>query len=70
MNAMTARPSKETMGFVTANVLNVAEHSVARDVASEAQPMSPTKSAVVETQIAAGEAFMARYKQTFDALAK
>jgi hypothetical protein len=67
---MTSRTSKETLGFVTANVLNVAEPSVAREVASEAQPVSPTQSAALEAQIAAGEAFMAQYKQTFDALAK
>ena len=67
---MTAIPPKETLGFVTANVLNVAEPSVACDVASEAQPVSPAKSAAVEAQIAAGEAFMAQYQQTFDTLAK
>jgi len=67
---MTARTAKETEGPMTANAMSVAECSVARDVVSEAQPVSPTKSAAVEAQIAAGEAFMARYKQTFNALAK
>jgi hypothetical protein len=70
VSAVTARTSKETLGFVTANIPNVAEHEVACDVASDAQPASPAKSAAVELQIAAGEAFMAQYKQTFDALAK
>lgn len=55
---------------MTANAMSVAASSLARDVVSEAQPVSPTKSAAVEAQIAAGEAFMARYKQTFNALAK
>lgn len=67
---MTSRTSKETLGFMTANILNVAESSVARDVANEAQPVSSTQSAAIEAQIAAGEAFMAQYQQTFDALAK
>ena len=70
VNSMTARTSKETLGFVTANIPNVADRAAAFDVASDAQPASPAKSAAVEAQIAAGEAFMAQYKQTFDALAK
>ncbi len=67
---MTARTAKETEGPMTANAMSVAASSLARDVVSEAQPVSPTKSAASEAQIAAGEAFMARYKQTFNALAK
>jgi len=67
---MTARTAKKTEGLVTANAMSVAGSSVARDVVSEAQPVSPTKSAAVQSQIAAGEAFMALYQQTFNALAK
>ncbi|MEY4257031.1 MAG: hypothetical protein RLZZ141_2258 [Pseudomonadota bacterium] len=70
---MTSRTSKETLGFVTANARSVAEEIAeisARAVATTEQLVSPTKSATIETQIAAGEAFMAQYKQTFDALAK
>jgi hypothetical protein len=67
---MTARPSKETLSFMTANVLNVAESSAALEVVSEALPVPPIKSAAVDAQIEAGEAFMARYEQTFLALAQ
>ncbi len=70
VNSMTARTSKETFGFMTASIPNDAERAAACDVASDAQPASSSKSAAAEAQVAAGEAFMAQYKQTFDALAK
>ena len=70
VNSMTARTSKETLGFVTSNARSVVEEIAeisARAVATTEQLVSPTRSAAVETQIAAGEDFMARYKQTFTA---
>ena len=68
--SMTARTPEETLGFVAANIPNVAERPIACDVVSDTQPASHAKSAAAEAQIAAGEAFMAQYKQTFDALSK
>ena len=67
---MAAGTSKDNLKLTAEHALTVAERAVACDVASEAQPMSPTKSVAVEAQIAAGQAFMARYRQTFEVLAK
>ena len=64
--AMAARMSKNDVKLTAANARTIPE----RAAASEAQPVSPAKSAALEAQIATGQAFMARYQQTFEALAK
>lgn len=68
--AMAARMSKDGVKLTAANARTVPERAAASEVASEAQPVSPAKSAALEAQIATGQALMARYQQTFEALAK
>ncbi len=68
--AMAAGTSKDNLKLTAEHALSVTERAAACNAAREAQPMSPEKSVDVEAQIAAGQAFMARYRQTFEALAK
>ena len=67
---MAARMSKDDVKLTAASARTVPERAAASEVASEAQPVSSAKSAALEAQIAAGQAFMARYQQTFEALTK
>lgn len=67
---MAARISKDDVKLTAANARTVPERAAASEVASQAQPVSPAKSVALEAQIAAGQAFMAAYQQTFEALAK
>ena len=67
---MAVRMSKDDVKLTVANALTVADCAATCDLTSVAQPVWSAKSDAVEAQIAAGEAFMARYRQTFEALAK